>query len=793
MVERSLQIEIPAKETYISYSFFKKTLKIHGPVLEAEKAKAEVENKVCFVRKKAVSSNLQVHGVAERAFELRAEEDANLITTWEKHVLPTLPKILRPVVGNDYSACIVRKGPDKKNTVPHIQIESPDVPSTSNRKAIKRALGRLYRHKLGVTLPKVHFSKGRVACLGLEFRSDEDDDTDYGKEEEEDDEEEEDSPFRFEKTYWEKLGMSGSVGLVGSKSVSATSGGYILVDRQLRLLLPDHFVKKSIDRLDKKSQKKQDPIRFTSPSLVDVRECRDRLQRTLEKHRAMAEAIFERGLEDLSIDFIGEFVQDKGLDTILQSCGKEEINEIVLSKRLLQELDRKEDYFRLGHITDRCSVNGEPRLRECMTPKPGEEGINTIKMDWALGDVTAPGRQGRNQHRYRPLKGSCELDYGKEELGNICEYPCPLKPGAEVHYVGCTSGLRRGIISTSRMLVVKDGSETSEWYMIPDQEEGLESHSCAGDSGAWVITDSGNYLMAQLWGYSSGKLLISSIEEVFKDIKEITGAKTVELPNLHNYPHPDASPYEEICRVVSPSRATKKRPCGFNNQTLPSLEQVLKDMGTVARPKPPTINGEAPARQKPAARPTLPGISLHVPPTSPAPNSPVPSLTSSVSSQDRKSPTPGFQRCPTTPTLPSSEHLPSLHNATEPFILRAAETGFSPELSQEPDSLEEKWHNARRQQTEQEATGWPKKKITVESMLDSMPNKEVIRAVTDRVIAMPRPVKPPKKSGTFPLFSNSSVFAPKGLFGSDPVNPPIGLFGNMPMPASKPAAAITAR
>ena len=756
MIKRSLRIEIPKEESYISYCFFEKTLKIHGPVLEAQKAKAEVEDKVRFVQK-SKPSNPQLRN--ERTFKLREDEDADLIRTWEEHILPSLPKILRPVLGKEYSACIVRHGPGKRNAKPHIQIESPKLLSKPNKKEIRKGLIPFFHGRLGSTVPKISFYKGRMACLAFEYSSDEDDD-------------DESSPFRFERTYWNKPGMSGSVGLMGSRHVSATSGGYILVNGQLRLLLPDHFVKESKNRLNEQPHQEQGLMRFTSPSLADVYECRDHLQRILKKHEAIAEKVFERGLEDLSIDFISEFLQGKELDAIIESHNENEINEIVLSKKLLQDLDKNEDDLILGHITDRCSLNDKPAIREYVTPGHGERGTNAMKMDWALGEVTVLERKGTNQHRYRLLKDSGELDYGKEELGSPCEHISEFKPGARVHYVGCTSGLRWGSISTTRMLISKNGYQTYEWYMIPEHQDRLESDNCAGDSGAWVITNSGNYLMAQLWGHSLEKLLITPIEEVFKDIKKVTGAKTVELPDLYGRPHSGAAPYEEICRVVRPAQATRKLR-SFNNQRLPPLRQLLENMPATAHVKPLTSVQMSP-KQRSAAGPTFPDISLHLPPTSP-----VPSLTSSISSPDRKSPTPMLQRSPTTPTLPSSGPLQTLHDVPEPFILHAAETGLPPQFAQEPESLEEKWNDAQSQQQEHETAGSLKRKVTVESMLDSMPNKEVIRAVTERVLASPQPTRPPRRSGTFPMFNNN------------PVPPPLGLFSDDPMPA--PTRAVAAR
>ena len=767
MIKRSLRIEVPVEETYISYCFFKKMLKIHGPILEAQKARADVVDSVCFGQKGASPSNPQMHCTAKKTFMLREEEDAELIAAWEKHVLPSLPKILRPVVGNEYSACIVRQRHSKRNTMPYIQIESPKLPSKTNKKAIKQALIPIFHDRLCSAVPKIHFYKGRTACLGLEYNSDEDNEED-----------EESSPFRFERTYWKRLGMSGSIGLMGSKSVSATSGGYILVNGQLRLLLPNHFVEESTSRLNEQSYQQQGLMHFTSPSLADVYECRDHLQRILKKHEAIAEKVFECGLEDLSIDYISEFLQDKDLDAILESHNESEINEIVLSKRLLQDLERQEDDFVLGHVTDRCSTNDKPSIRDCVVPKHGENGINKIKMDWALGEVTIPDREGTNQHRYPLSKDSGELDYGKEGRGSACEHTRPLNPGAKVYYVGCTSGLRRGNISTTRMLISKNGYQTCEWYMIPEQQDKLEYDNCAGDSGAWVITSSGNYLMAQLWGHSLGNLLISPIDEVFKDIKDVTGAKTVELPDRNGRPHPGTAPYEEICRRVRPARGIKK-PSGFDNKNLPSLRQILETMPPPARANLLSQNVEKPSEYEPTARPTLLDVSLHLPPPPPAPNSPVPSLTSSISSQDRKSPTPVLQRSPTTPTLPSYGPPQTLPNASEPFILRAAETGLTPpQFAQEPESLEEKWHDTQYQQREYEAAGSLKRKVTVESMLDSIPNKDVIRAVTERVLANPQPTRPPRRSGTFPMFSNN------------PVPPPLGLFSNDPMPAPRqPVAA----
>ena len=734
-----------AESTYISYNVFQQTVKVHGTKLGAERAKAAIEEHVRSTQKDAVSINQPMQKADKKTFTLRINEDRDLISAWENDILPALPDILQPLLGNDYSIFFVREGPSKNDSWPCVQIESPERLSKSSRKDIKKAITLLFRNNPNLPVPTINFYEGHTACLAYDDSSDEDD-VDGSV------------PFRHEKRYWEELGMGGSVGLRGTRSVSATSGGYILVNGRPYLHLANHFVEKGLRRPDGHRRQPHDPIYLTSPSLRDVYDYRDRLNETLKKHAAITQQIFDRPYQDLKLEEIRAFVRAGGVDAIVNSHTREAIDEIFRSKWLLEELEGDDDDFLLGHIAFRCSSDDQTIYRNCTVP-PGERGNNLMKMDWALCDVTSAfsHRQGTNRHRFPMSRNSRQLDYRQNHPGNLCEYTCPITPEEKVHYVGRVSGLRRGEISPTRGLVGRPGYQSSEWWIQP--EHGMLNYAdCAGDSGAWVITKNGNYLMAQLWGHSIGKLLITPIEEVFKDIKRVTGAETVELPDQYGNPHYGATPLAEICEVTDEEQP--RNSFGFKFTTLPPCDKLLEKPPQKPRPRSliktiEGLTGQGPITRRPSLH-----ITSQLPPTSP-----VPSLSSCTSSSpDRKTPSPSPQRSPSTPVQPGADSV--MVSSPEPIILKAAETGLPPPFSQEPESLEEKFQNSYVQQQEEAATLSQKRKPTVQFMLHGkLPNEDTIRDVTNRVLAKskserilahPRPIRPLSKSNTFPLFHDIS-------------------------------------
>ena len=684
------------KQAYISYNWVKNKLSVHGPKFWAWEAKKEVQTalkKPCGPPWRGSHQS----GSDTQEFSLRQKEDSDLISTWEQEILPRLSSILRPRIGKDYSACFVREGSTFRTSRPCIQVECPKVLTSSNKKGIRKALKSLLQYKSWFSMIKVQFYKGRVAYLAGEDSSDEgDEDEDEGNHED---------AFDPLKRYWQKIGMSASVGLSTSPGVSATSGGYILVDDHPYLLLVDHFIEESIDpeKLGEKA-----PLLVTSPSLNDVEETRTKLKKNLDKYEP-----FTRNLENDD--------QDRSLqdfkELFAEVYTRDEFEEFIRSKFLFNEVNKRDEDFVLGRVVRRCAKD-YAGLRSSVTPQPGKDGNNALKMDWALVEVTAKERRGVNQHRWRRSDDTSELDYNDEEHGgDLCQHVIPLKPNAKVYYVGRKSGLREGEISSTRILASKDGIHSYEWHMVPRTR--VAEEDCTGDSGAWVIMNANNHLMAQLWGYAGGKLLVSPITEIFEDIREAFDAETVDLPRN---PPDELLSYTNICEVNKKKKTRKAK--GFKASTLPPLTSVLGAMGI--------------------SDPVLP------PARAPPPLSPVPSLVSSRSSSspERKTPPPGplsaGRHSPSTPIQLDPPALGPSVPAVEPTILNADDPAGGPSpISHEPEALEEAFAVA-----------------TAENVKRGKQSLHYIlrHAATERPIAMPKPI-PPRKAGTFPFLDNSAAAA----------------------------------
>ncbi|KAI4152636.1 MAG: hypothetical protein LQ340_002805 [Diploschistes diacapsis] len=751
-----------AEDAYISYNFGKQILNLHGPRVEVGKAREKASKALADLRKKCSLDDIHkqcvlgkrpVPGNATRTFSLRQKEDEGFISIWENSILPLLSRILRPLVGTDYSACFTRKGVEERTATPCIEIESPEIPSKSDKKEIKTEIEKLLHDKLWFTMPKLHFCKGRMAYLAAK---------DYLEDEEDEDEEDDDDFFEPEKHYWKEVGMSASIGLMGARSVSATSGGYIFVDGKRYLLLVDHFIQKSLSRMDGQSG---DDLILTSPSLADVRQGRHHHEKIAGKYEAVSRTVFNVGKKDISLQDIRKFLKDRCLQKILEKHTGDDIHKFIQSRFHLEEVgkDKGDENFLLGEITHRCSDGGRSTTRLSVHPKPGVNGKNFIKMDWALGAVTAVGRVGENRHRYRQSsENPDQLDYTSKSPGSWCQYTCALEPGAKVQYVGRTSGLRQGEISATRMLVVKDKVETSEWYMIPQGEEKVDEDVCAGDSGAWVVKSTNKHLMAQLWGNARGMLLVSPIEEVFKDIREVTHAKEVSL--LRSYKPctgSNAVSYTDICEDEESRPGQRVRRFRRSKvTTLTPLRLLLKNLEETL-PQPLIATSENTTQEQATTETSSLEASLQLPPIS----SPVPSLVSSSSSSlGRGTPSPSSLsgRCsPSTPVQRDmSGPFPRILDPSSPPLILSGDN--PPQLSQEPENDQQLFHKPPRE-APPVTTSMPtkKKKHSVQYLLrDTMPSEtDVVRAVTGGALAAPRPLRPLSKSSTFPMLDACNMAA----------------------------------
>ena len=763
---------ISVGDAYISYDFFESKLRVQGPKLGVEKATERVEEAFSATQLDDSIENNRPPGDEARIAPLRRKRDAALISAWEEIILPALPKILKHAIDDEerYTACMVRERSAKGNLVPCIQIESPDLPNDHTKKSIRAEIASLCRERLGDRVPKVNFYKGRVAYLVDQDSSDdegcdEDDCDEVGLdphnvvEEAEDSEEEATGRFEPEKRYWPKVGMSGSIGPFGNRGVSATIGGYVVINEILYLLLVNHFIQKGVKRLGLGSGI---GMTLTSPSLADIDDCRDLYDEDFKKHYEHFKEVPSLSDGYHRLGDIKDLIKRSGFT---DERDRQRYMRFIAAAIGRQLLHKNDEEFSIAKVSFRCSDREDEVFRSSTTPKPGRQGNHKLKMDWALAEVTSKHRIGKNHHRYRPRKDDkSTLDYNNEEKpGIVCEETCALQPNEKVHYVGRNSGLQLCEISPTRYLVSEGENQSCEWFMVPEHR--LEEANCVGDSGAWTIESSRNRLVAQLWGYSNGKLLISPIEEVFKDIKERLEVESVELLNEYNWPPQKPLTPIPICEDKDEKLAEKrKRKPDISPEA--QLRQLLKEtQETAVLPLFRTVD----ATKLPPKLLAPLDTSLK---STPPPPSPTPSLISSNSlespSLDRKARTPSplsGQRSPTTPIYSTSPMMvPEVQIYSAPTILSLTDSKRS-QSSSEPEAMMMEEPTELGPESQLKPKPKPQNpKLSVRFVLDD--NKEGnssssslssmrVANFLDKFskIEMPKPIRPPRKSMTMPLFN----------------------------------------
>jgi hypothetical protein len=579
------------EKTSIVYNPQQAKIKIQGPRVGVHKAKAKIESHIQEFQQQpqTMASRMDPHALGEVLkqldiniesqhgkiksnlfYPIRVKQDSSVIELWDKVLVPALPTILEPTVGKDYTAALVRQGSDEQRSIPCIQIESPIKPSKLLRERVRNAIQDIVSKTLLSPTFCVRFFQGAPKpCV-----SGADDEIEESSEDSEDDES---VPFPNYKRYWHRLGMSSSVGIAGSESVSSTAGGYIMVNNDRYLLLVDHLVTMSYD---------QRPLptgaypTVVSPSLSDIREVRGYLESTLRDTRAKASEKYGYIDHDL---LINQYVPEVDPEEIRLR------NTLIHLEALLKEVspDLPDQAFEIGQIIHRNGRVVRPFFGSPHCPRDPVGRNSLIKLDWALCRITRQSRSGRNRLRYK-CRENGQIAYGTlSEWGDgaQCSQMCDIEPNVPVYYVGRKSGYRRGEINGARTIVSKDGITTNEWFFMAAAATGgfyrLAHDDCAGDSGAWLLHSESNYVMAVICNHSSGVLLITPIVDVVTDISDQMRGASVYLP------FDDMAPptYQPIVEVA---KRTKGKTVKLKLSTLPPLPALTPQVEAIApRPQAP--------------------------------------------------------------------------------------------------------------------------------------------------------------------------------------------------------------
>lgn len=559
-----------AASASVSYNPRTRTMNLRGPVALLESVKEKLQAIILEVSPESGLQYLQrkqkelqpmtnvntLHGTwntsanqtsdGDRSgiiFALRIKQDLSTITTWIDYLLPKLRTILDPALGCNYTASLVRQGDSEADARPHIRIRSPRKLRLATRKNIKQAIDEICELNTRDRIP-VSIRRDFLRLLASTPSSHSvTDDKSLSIESEEDEEDEEDDPAFRTKRYWQNLGMGASIGMGCTRTVSATSGGYVLVDGRKLLLTVDHFIERSYNGEPPVSQH-QDRITITSPSLSDVDDMRGRLDASLRDLNAEFNLLSKKpGDGEISLNDAPSL----RMEQIMYAMG--------FCQEFQSEITRPDQIFILGNIDKRCQTRSS--LSFDAESSSSSESATSSRMDWALFDIRNH-RIGENRHRFGTRSDFEEINWTGD--GDFCSETCELEPNASVHYVGQRSGRRTCQVNAVPMLINDNGICTYEWTLICP---GLtSSKQCEGDSGAWVL-NSDNNVVGMLWGFTDGQLIFSDIIKVFADIQNVYPAREVRLPHnpIHREPSVVAISGRAIgetvliCGVKEPKRA----------------------------------------------------------------------------------------------------------------------------------------------------------------------------------------------------------------------------------------------
>lgn len=601
----------------IAYNPFRGKIRIQGSSIEVQKAKFEIEYKIANYTMETAAEYLRGSGHAleaalgrmslsragdvsvkaitqkgENIYPIRVQEDRNLIQVWNEYILPELPEILEPAVGKEYSACFVREGWNEDQARPCIQIQSPHRPSELNRRNIEATLVAISgKHMLNHI--RIQFLKGKFKPLISDTResdsplpsiNDEDEDDVYD--------------FPHLKRFWFTPGMAAGVGLMGDREVCASIGGHILVDGYPFTLLVDHFIERSLRQTSRTLVPRD--LRVTSPPLADVDYVRECLNRTLRDYQA---EIYRSGDNYTSMSqLVNMSLEQHRLTREL----------VFLHMALLSEVDKQDESFILGEIVHRSGVRARPFSGSPYVPVNLNPYGNMIRMDYSLCKSNRH-RMGANRYRYPYCLQSKKVDYYSDsQLGAepSCTETCDIEPNADVHYLGRQIGLRQGQINGARMYcsaehpVTHDQLVTQEWFVVPKPDEPITQDSCAGESGSFILRTGDRRVMAQLFGYDIGKLLVTPIHDIFEDIKLAFRAQHVSLAGDPLPPSANLASPQEICEVRK-----RQEPKRFNLHSLPLVAPALVSQLPMIG-GPPLRNASPLASLKGSIRPVSPVPSL---------------------------------------------------------------------------------------------------------------------------------------------------------------------------------------
>ena len=492
----------------------------------------------------SLSAHASTSSDSARVFPIKPKEHRRLVQIWYKSILPALPHILSPRLGGNYAASLVRRGQFDLSAEPCIQIESPCMPGPTAQRIIRDSVSETCKEHYREPI-SMHFTEGSVKKLmgDEEF---------YGI-----DGEKSADLQRLELNYgrpYSKARMGASIGLLCSKKLSATLGGYVLIGGEKYLLTSEHFVAKSREPTNKDSND-PDCVLLTSPSRYDLNKIENNLKQTKRDVDSEINELMRRtyGDTDISED---AFSDPNSLTSEIRDAMRK--NDDVRS--LLDQVTKPPSDFAIGTVKKFSLERRTELISESLAHDVGLQNDQLMvkhQMDWALfKTISQTAQNGENRHKYRSNRDAMEDCYVDErdhanQPGDVCHETCGAEPGYTVYYVGQGSKYRSGKVHMPT-LVVRDSAETLDWGILDSDGHKIPYSEVAGDSGAWVIRQDGNKLMGQIHSYGQGRVLFTPINVVFADLAEVCGSN-VSLPTCPLDPgqNSSAAPAWPLCSEPS--------------------------------------------------------------------------------------------------------------------------------------------------------------------------------------------------------------------------------------------------
>lgn len=475
-----------------------------------------------------------------RVFPLKPKEHRRLVQIWFKSILPALGDFLTPRLGERYSASLVRRGESDLAAEPYIQIESPCVPGQKAQTVIKDWVSKICEDSRHEPI-SMRFIEGSVKKLsGVEGGDNDDGESAYTQ--------------RLDLNYnrpYSRPGMGASVGLLCSDKVSATLGGYVLIDGEKYMLTSEHFVTNSRELI----HADDDCDTVTSPSRKDLKEIENNLKQDKRDIDSEINSLVRRTYGDRDIPET-DFSDPNTLSPELRDAMSK--NDDVRS--LLDQVTRPHREYAVGTVKKLSLEVRNASISRSLAKDLGmgdEKIMVNHQMDWALIKTNSHNAQnGDNRHKYRSNQDAIddglyvdENDHTNQP-GDVVYETCGAESGYTVYYVGQKSKHRGGRVN----LPTFDGSSgTLLWGILGLDGGEIPEEDVEGDSGAWVIRSEGNKLMGQVHSYGQGQVLFTPIDVIFADLEVVCKSK-VSLPPRP--PSPGQIPSTIAARPLCSGRQT---------------------------------------------------------------------------------------------------------------------------------------------------------------------------------------------------------------------------------------------